>query len=172
LNDSELCKHLYTSEQKIKWWGYGEWVEEPDVLKFKYKNFECAIVRTCKPDGPDHIFGGHLCGYVCLPDTHVYFKKNYSDIDIDVHGGLTFSEMAGVGKYWIGFDCSHSGDYTPSTEKLKKESNFIDLFPIPKEYLKYSIFNLTYKNIDFCVQECKSMVDQLCENDCKVDEHN
>jgi hypothetical protein len=54
----------------------------------------------------------HLCGYVYIPEGHPLFGKGYDEIDIDVHGGLTFSER--VGKYWlIGFDCAHMGDIVP-----------------------------------------------------------
>ncbi len=47
MNDIETLKgkHIYTSEQKIKWFGYGEWVEEVDELVFLYKEFECTVVR-------------------------------------------------------------------------------------------------------------------------------
>lgn len=41
--------------------------------------------------GPfDH---GYANGYVAVPKDHPYYGKHYDDIeDIDIHGGLTFSE--------------------------------------------------------------------------------
>lgn len=44
-------------------------------------------------------------GYVTLPKSHKWVKKNYDDIDCRVHGGLTYKE----GRE-IGFDCNHCND--------------------------------------------------------------
>lgn len=71
---------------------------------------------------------GHRCGYVCLPENHPWYNKNYCDIDVRIHGGLTFSEMCNghpilSNGYWIGFDCLHAFDLP-------------DLDEVPKELLK------------------------------------
>lgn len=34
----ENSKHLLTSDEKIKYWGYGEWVEEPDEVFFTHND--------------------------------------------------------------------------------------------------------------------------------------
>lgn len=49
-------------------------------------------------------------GYVCIPKGHPLYEKPYSEIDnIEIHGGLTYSQMEG--EWWvIGFDTCHSGD--------------------------------------------------------------
>lgn len=55
-------------------------------------------------------------GYVRIPEGHEYYGKNYDDIPVNVHGGLTFSDnIFGDGKkfsdgYWVGFDTAHYGD--------------------------------------------------------------
>jgi len=55
-------------------------------------------------------------GYVRITEGHPYYEKNYDDIPVDVHGGLTFSDnIFGDSKhfsdgYWIGFDTAHYGD--------------------------------------------------------------
>ena len=36
-------KQLYTPEFKEKWFGVGEWVDEPDVVKFDYKGYKCMV---------------------------------------------------------------------------------------------------------------------------------
>lgn len=62
--------------------------------------------------------GAFRCGYVGVPTGHPAHGKGYDDLDVDVHGGLTYS--AGVkNKYpfnedlwWLGFDCAHLGDAT------------------------------------------------------------
>lgn len=88
---------------------------------------------------------GHLCGYVGVGKKHPWYKILYhqclkgcpsepSSIKpsmpmwycdcpsperlVEVHGGLTYSEM-GTGKYlprgywWFGFDCAHAWDIVP-----------------------------------------------------------
>jgi hypothetical protein len=72
-------------------------------------------------------------GYVLLPEGHKYHGLHYDNIDVNVHGGLTFSELIedekdaewyGVGKeyvgYWaVGFDTANYGD---TLEKWTKEA--------------------------------------------------
>lgn len=55
---------------------------------------------------------GFRCGYVCLPYGHPWYEKDYADIRVQVHGGLTFSGYSSVLGYgfWIGFDCMHGCD--------------------------------------------------------------
>lgn len=64
-------------------------------------------------------------GYVAIPKGHPLYEMDYDSIhrktDIEIHGGLTFSENSIIGQpeetkgMWIiGFDCAHLGD-TPET---------------------------------------------------------
>ena len=64
-------------------------------------------------------------GYVAIPMDHPLAGKHYDEIhelcDIQVHGGLTYSNLGIIGQpeytegMWIvGFDCAHLGD-NPST---------------------------------------------------------
>ena len=161
--------HKFTSDEKLKSWGYGEWVEEPDEVTFTHNGLDCRIVRVSAIGKPDPMYGGHLCGYVRIPENHPHFTDHYDDIPIEVHGGLTYSEEEKHG-YWIGFDCAHSFDYSPSIEYLR--NTLPELIKIANDYkeLKKKIgverceeFEPTYKNIRFAIGECKSMADQLVE---------
>jgi hypothetical protein len=164
-------KHHFSSDDKIRWWGYGEWVEEVDEVKFNYKGMECLVRRMAEHENCSHDdrrFGGYLCGYVAVPFGHPYYQKRYEDMDIECHGGLTFGECAD--SHWIGFDCSHSMDYSPSLEYLKKTATWMKDFRDREEELKKKfnlqhnpIFNKSYKNIEYCINECKSIADQLIE---------
>lgn len=51
---------------------------------------------------------GAVNGYVHIPKGHPWDGLDYDDIDVDVHGGLTYARNG-----WIGFDTLHSGDYWP-----------------------------------------------------------
>jgi len=149
-------KHIFTSDQKLKFLGYGEWVEEPDEISFNHNGLEIQIIRVFVEYGPKHVFGGHLCGYVRLP-------KEIKEIDtdqIDVHGGITYSKTRDDGFFWIGFDCGHSFDIVPATQHLQYTDP--DLIKLRQKYQANSpIFERTYRNIEFCINECKSMADQV-----------
>lgn len=105
-------------------WGDGPWQTEPDKRQWldKSTGLPCLIVR-----GP---FGG-LCGYVGVPPWHPAFETPYSEMDVEVHGGLTFADFCQTGEpvensichivddgeedrvWWFGFDCGHYGDMMP-----------------------------------------------------------
>lgn len=60
--------------------------------------------------------GTHPTAYVCLPKGHPYFGKDYDDMDIDVHGGLTYANDTVAtstikDRWWIGWDYAHLGDF-------------------------------------------------------------
>lgn len=157
-------EHHYTSEEKLKFCGYGEWVEEADITEIEYLGYEVRVVRIFMEEPFAKVkayFGGHLCGYVKIPQSHPYFGKK--DIYLDCHGGLTFNEAHE--EHWAGFDCGHSGDYIPSTEHMRNTMpELIELkkkFPIPKGMEHHPLFKPVYRNVDYCIQQCISMIDQL-----------
>lgn len=158
-------EHQFTSDEKIKWMGYGEWVEEVDTVVFQYLGFEAVVQRILKREPYCEIeayFGGHLCGYVRIPENHIYFKN--MDIDLDCHGGMTFNEAHE--EHLIGFDCAHSGDYVPTMEFFKKQrqaAGEIERFSIPKEYMNMALFNPVYRNMKYCIDECINIIEQLAK---------
>lgn len=104
---------------------------EPTILAGIHKAYSWAIIRTPTL---------HLCGYVQVPETHSLYKRHYSDCELSVHGGLTYGAEAEAPfrGYWIGFDCAHSGDFSP----------------------KIGIRG-TYRDIDYVQAECERLIDQL-----------
>ena len=40
---------------------------------------------------------GHLCGYLGIPPMHPWYGHHYDDLDVDVHGGLTFGAASRYG---------------------------------------------------------------------------
>lgn len=100
----------------------------------------------------------HRCGYVRVLEKHPLFNVHYNDfgnhIDIDVHGGVTFS-----GKFkddekgwWIGFDCAHLGDRRhPDLEEWENERGMnigID-------------WNAQFRDLDYVVKETNKLADAL-----------
>ena len=154
-------EHLYTSEQKKEWFGYGEWVEELDYVDFIHAGLQCKVIRLVHFEWDGSAFGGYLCAYVEIPEGHfLYNNVNLSldkEVNFDIHGGITHNVLA-EGFHIIGFDCAHSCDYVPSTELFKKN---IELFPIPEEFKKYSLFNPVYRNMNYVIEECKCLANQI-----------
>lgn len=81
-------------------------------------------------------------GYVVIPEGHKLHGEHYDKIDVDVHGGLTYSdeltedrrnkmfpdiEDEHIGGWVVGFDCAHFGD---------------DLETCPKSFVEQETENL------------------------------
>jgi hypothetical protein len=79
---------------------------------------------------------GYGCGYIGVPPEHPWYGKSYNELEVSIHGGLTYSENS-VGKeapdgyWWLGFDTAHLGDNKYSCdeqyclnqiEKLKQQA--------------------------------------------------
>lgn len=103
----------------------GPWDDEPDKIQWQdATGYPCLIVRNG---------GGALCGYVGVSEGHPMFGKDYEAAeDLAVHGGITFAgpcqeddkehgicHIPAPGEpdhvWWLGFDCAHGGDITPSS---------------------------------------------------------
>jgi hypothetical protein len=96
----------------------GPWDQEPDRDLWKHAGLACLVNR-----GPM----GAWCGYVAVPPGHPAHRKHYNEVDVEVHGGLTYSEECqGVichtpkpgepdDVWWLGFDCGHTRKQRPNT---------------------------------------------------------
>src|SRR6056297_2972202 len=75
---------------------------------WKDRGFICFIFR--------HPTFDTFNGYIVIPPLHPWYNKHYDSIDVQVHGGLTFSENM-YGCWIIGFDTNHNGDaYGPNSD--------------------------------------------------------
>lgn len=164
------AQHIHSSDLKLKHFGYGEWVEEPDFVEFEHLGFLCIVIRVFNKEPfikKETYFGGHLCAYVRIPENHPWYKKGYDEIEVDIHGGLSFSSLWKDEKtpvangYYIGFDCAHSMDICPSINLYIKTNPYMkrlcEKYPLdllPKPY---------YKNIEFVINECKLLANQAKE---------
>jgi hypothetical protein len=164
----EKRENLYDREFKLKFMGEGEWLDEPDSITFEHEGIKCLVYRAIKTEPyclTDPYFGGHLCGYIYLPPDHPLYNKECYD-QFDCHHGITFQQVNEEG-FMIGFDCAHSGDLIPSMEHMRNTvpelMEIKKLYPAPEGFEKHFLFNPTYRNVDFCIKECKSLAEQAAK---------
>jgi len=118
-------------------------------------------------------FLGHRCGYVAVPESHPFYNLEDELKDLDVHGGVSFFEnsekllhgmnVLAPNEKWIGFYTMHSVD--------KIDVNIAKYFPdCKKDIEEFSkqmsiIPNTSVKDVNYMVQECQKLIDQLIENE-------
>jgi hypothetical protein len=102
---------------------------------------------------------GQRNGYIKVLRTNSYYN-------IDVHGGITYSDdhLEGVGDGpWIGFDCAHTVD----KHDVESVTEKFDLDDAEREslerYNKLVPEHATVKSLEFCINECKKVIDQLTD---------
>lgn len=141
------------------------WLDEPNYEAFEYKDYVCVLRRNPL---------GAWNGYVLLtPNDPWYDIKNYNDIPIEVHGGLTYGKYTTDGLdnkvYAIGFDCAHWDDIVPMMVDENKKA-LIEKYPelleiydrIDKIFDEKDMQNpITYKDINFVRKEIEYMVEQI-----------
>lgn len=97
--------------------------------------------------------GIHPTAYVEIPEGHKLNGVNYDDIDIDVHGGLTYGHNGLLGIesncYYIGWDYAHYGDYSGCDMLFPK-----DLKSNDKKWTTEEIKN-----------DCESVIRQIVDMD-------
>lgn len=132
--------------------------------RFEYKGYSCVVVFQIM---------GYRCGYVGVPRGNKLFRRSFDSellCDIGCHGGLTYSEEYLVGQddeniWWIGFDCGHAfdgKDYDACYKYFKDEEQVRYLNWMKnidgEMYNDYQV-----RDIDYVIEECKQIVDQLEE---------
>jgi hypothetical protein len=137
-------------------WIPGPWKNEPDRVEFEHDGFPCLMLRQSTH--------GAWCGYVAVPPGHPWHGKDYNDIDASVHGGLTYAEKcAGLvchvpkpgepdDVWWLGFDCVHSGDFSPGYADIRASHPGI-FSPHPTIYEQY-------RDVDYVRSECRDLAKQ------------
>ena len=128
--------------------------------RFEYKGFPCVVIMQA---------GCFRTGYVGIPKTHEKYGIHYNNLDIDCHGGLTYSNNTLIFQddkdtWWIGFDTAHYGDgkdfesarelfkdYPKTLEQISHLEEVENMFPT------YDM----YASLDYCKNECMKIVEQL-----------
>lgn len=127
-----------------------------------YRGFDFCVTFT---------YMGHRCGYVAIPEDHAIAKtRDYLNLDLDVHGGITFLDLpekiigSGIvsiipcNDVWLGFDAAHWMDgrdfelaskYFPESEELKMMQTM-------------SVFREgKIRTNDYMTQQCTDLIDQI-----------
>jgi len=151
----------YTHMDKSEW-GEGPWQAEPDKLQWidAATNLDCLAVRN-------HM--GCWCGYVGVPPEHPLHGKDYQDLDLDAHGGLTFADACHEdapiessichvpfpgrpdGVWWLGFDCGHWMDFMPGHQARARALGI----------LPYRDAGEVYRDLSYVRAECARLAEQL-----------
>lgn len=76
------------------------------VKRWTAYGLECAVVRGTFA----------MNGYVRVDGLHPAARAGF-DADVNVHGGVTFSERFPDG-HWVGFDTAHAWDYVAHSKEL------------------------------------------------------
>lgn len=132
----------------------GPWKKEPGidyVEEYEIMGYPAMIKRS-------HSSGG-WCGYLKIPlDSFYTIEENYDNLD--VHGGITASGIAGDSSGFIlGFDCCHADDISPFFVSIKDE---IESMGIKCKFDFKPLYEIaTHKDIDFCRNELKKLAAQV-----------
>jgi hypothetical protein len=105
--------------------GEGPWMYEQDEEIWAHPGTDYLLAITRHPEL------GHLCGYLGVPEGHLWHGKGEEDLEVGVHGGLTFARGTAPGRpgewerpgyWWLGFDCAHFQDVVPIHYQLRQSS--------------------------------------------------
>lgn len=131
---------------KIKEMEYGKERRTELLCKDKYKNYNYYVLNL----------GTHPTAYIEIPKEDKLYGKSYDGIyrigcDIDVNGGLTYSdnELMGIKSenWFIGWDYAHCNDYCGYEEDMPE-----NIRTYGKKWTTEEI-----------IEECKNAIDQIID---------
>jgi hypothetical protein len=164
-------------------WERGPWDDEPDkaVWVDQATGLDCMIVRN---------HSGSLCGYVGVPKGHRAYGRGYEDLNVVVHGGLTYAgpcqeplapefesrahlrdhgicHIPPPGRpediWWFGFDTGHFRDYQPAMAFRLKE--IAESHPEYDELRRSSLIAVfdgeEYKTLSYVMAETTQLAEQI-----------
>lgn len=126
--------------------------------RFEYKGFPCVVLFMPM---------GFRNGYVGLPKSHKYYKKEYEEIPMSCHCGLTYGDTSLFGQededtYWIGFDCGHCCDGF-DLEKLYEYYGVTTENATMRRYHEMINKEHEFRTVEYVKNECMKIVDQLLD---------
>lgn len=124
-------------------YGYEMGKEKKVLAEGEFKKYPFKIIS----------YGTHPCAYIGLTKKSRFYREKYENIDLPVHGGLTFGgtlPWLDRGFYWIGWDYSHLYDFTG-----------IHLNPALTKYSEYFIKNKKRWTVKEMLQEVEEAIRKL-----------
>ena len=94
---------------------------------------------------------GHRCGYVTVPTGHPCEGKDYNDINVSVHGGLTYGNGAK-----FGFDCAHYNDKRDESIMGEEYKKMFSGSPFITHAADGEV-----RTLEYCIGECERLAAQL-----------
>jgi len=146
-------------------WGAGPWQDEPDRVEWEHAGLPCLALRN-------HY--GNWCGYAAVPPGHPLHRKPYDEVDVSVHGGLTYASLCAdaichVPKpgepedvWWFGFDCGHAGDFSPQmhaflSSRGRREQPYDHAGAVAAGRFDVEV----YRTLDYVQDETNHLAEQL-----------
>ena len=161
---------MLEAEHKMKlMFPHRPWETEPDRAEWvdEELGMRCRIRRN-----PITLT---LCGYVGVPTGNLLWglsensddasdlinaKNCWQELDMSVHGGLTYAQEDDDGWWWFGFDTAHYDDFAPglvlSMLKADPKHKLVDRYD-PEDYK-------TWEFVDAEIRELKTRIRQLTED--------
>ena len=134
--------------------------KKQDIVEFEgeYRGFRFYITI--------HPYIGHRCGYIIIPSNCCIYQRDYSTLKIEAHGGLTYSGFDFEDKWVIGFDCAHIGDAPDIKAALKfyKNTEYEESIKNNSKCM-YGGKDDEIRTLDYCIDECKKIIDQILEKE-------
>jgi len=118
---------------------------------------------------------GFRCGYVAIKQDHKLYNDHYDNMDLNVHGGVTFSNKSdhvldpdliktSCADKWVGFDAGHAYD----GHDLELSKKYFNINDVPNKY--GYIFgpnsmstNQEVRTKEYMIEQCKELIDQLVD---------
>ena len=148
-------------------WGPGPWQTEPDRVEFKHAGLPCLLRR-----GPL----GAWCGYVAVPPGHPCHGRATNDLDLSVHGGVTYASLCSEevchvpepgepdDVWWVGFDLSHARDYVPAMAvHATIDEHLAALLPDLARQLAELHDRRAYRDLAYARGQVEQLAEQLAE---------
>lgn len=165
--------HELSKATKLEKWGRGPWVDEPDHVEWRHNGVPCIAHRHPTSGhwcGYAAVEPGHPWDARANPvetdygDGAVFSDPGYrgAQNEARVHWGITYGDVCNAAPgvchvpepgepddvYWLGFDCAHCDDYSPSNH-----ATMLKAFRRPPHQ--------TYRDLEYVKAETNSLADQI-----------
>lgn len=122
--------------------------------EWTHRGLRCVVALD------EEFFEEWFSGYVAIPKGHPFWGKGFSQVKVDVHGGLSFAKRGWNGSiwknkdlWWFGFHCGHA------TDDIRRNNwDFERAHPV-----RQSEVHLRTWTIDEVCAETEKLADQLVD---------